>query len=269
MRIFMVLLIALAPVAHADEAKDVRTFFDTYVNRANAYDATLADLYSPDARILSLRDGTKSLEVSGVQWKEMVAMALPIAEQRGEKVTFREVTITQQGEGYRVAAIRYSNIKCLEDTSYYIDVTKIEGRWQITEEYLETVSLSLCEPSKELAALIEDTAAQIRPNLPMDLDEHTRLEAVEVIGSALIYRQRLHTVTAEELDLESLAAAFEGIALQSACGSPSAKGLLDAGVTLRFAYVDRNDVTLPHADVTPGVCSLIESMAEAANTKQE
>lgn len=125
----------------------------------------------------------------------------------------------------------------------------------IVEEYTETVSLSRCQPSEELAESLATIREQLRPYLPLDLDADTRLESVEVVGSALIYNQRVHTMAASELYLEKTEAALKQIGFQDACGTAEVRALIGEGATVRYATVDRNGDTLAKVDISPGLCS--------------
>jgi hypothetical protein len=92
------------------------------------------------------------------------------------------------------------------DPNYHLDLERTADSWRAVEDYTETVSLSRCPPSEKLAKSLASIQAGIAPRLPLDLDADTRLEAIEVAGSALIYRQRLHTASAAELDLQATVA---------------------------------------------------------------
>lgn len=254
MRYLLVLVFALVPVAQADEADNVLEFFGQFVNRANAFDTGIVELYSPDARVVTLRDGSEKLVLTGAQWKQLLVRFLPIAKQRGDISTFRDVKVFPNGDGFRVTAVRTSAVKCVSDPNYHLDVVRMENRWMIVEEYTETVSLSQCEPSNELAASLAALRTRLLPHLPMDLDADTRLESVEVMGSALIYHQRLHTVAVAELDLPRLVPLLRQLGVRNACGTREMKKLLDEGATLRYAYVDRNGSKLVNVDIAPGLC---------------
>lgn len=253
-RILLVMLIALAPAAHAGEAEDVREFFIDFVKRTNAFDAGVADLYSSGARIITLRDGTDRLEMTGSQWKELLIRTMPIAKKRGDTSTFDDVEVFAQGDGFRVTATRTPAVKCVPDKNYHLDVVHLAGSWRVVEEYTETVSLSKCKPSRKLAASLKKMRNALLPHLPLDLDADTRLEAVEVVGPALIYRQRLHTVAVAEMDLAKLVPMMRQIGVQNACGVPEMKALIDEGASIRYATVDRDGARLANVDIAPGLC---------------
>ena len=203
--LFLLLIVCtLGGVAHAGDTEDVRAFFDHYVALGAAFDPSIADLYSPDARILTLRDGSTEMQMSGAQYKQLIQKVMPIAKKRGDTSSYEDVKVAAHKDGYRVTAIRIPAIKCAPDPNYHLDAAKIDGSWLIVDEYTETLSLSRCKPSPKLAAILKATKEGIEPSLPLDLDSDTRLESVDIVGSALIYNQRLHTITAGGMDLAAL-----------------------------------------------------------------
>ncbi len=254
MRYLMFLLMAFAPMAHAGEVEDVRAFFDNLVARTNAFDAGIASLYSPDARMITVRDGTERMEMSGAEWHELATKVMPLAKRRGDTSTYEDVDVVAHGPGFRVTARRIPAVKCVADDNYHLDVVKVDGSWRVTEEYTETVSMSQCEPSEALAASLAAMLKGLRPLLPLDLDEDTRLEAVELVGPTLIYHQRLHTIAAAEMDLEKLIPMLRQIGWQNACGAAEMKALIDQGAGVRYAFVDREGTQLTHVDISPGLC---------------
>lgn len=254
MRYLILMILALTPVAHADEAENVHEFFGEFVKRANAFDSGIIELYSPNARVITLRDGSQKLALTGAQWKQLLIRVLPIAKKRGDVSTFKDIEVNPHGDGFRITAVRTSAIKCVSDPNYHLDVVRMQDRWMIVEEYTETVSLSQCKPTKELAASLAAMRTRLLPHLPLDLDADTRLESVEVAGSALIYHQRLHTVAIAELDLPRLVPLLRQLGVRNACSTAEVKKLVDIGATVRYAYVDRNGSRLVNVDIAPGLC---------------
>jgi hypothetical protein len=254
MRALIFVLVVFSPLAYAGESEDVRKFFSEYVERANAFDAGIADMYSPSARIITLRDGSERLEMSGSQWKQLLIRVMPMAKERGDTSKFDNVKVFAHGDGFRVTAVRSSAVKCVSDPDYHLDVVRRDNRWVVVEEYTETVSLSRCEPSNDLAASLAAIRSRLLPHLPMDLDADTRLESVEVVGPALIYHQRLHTVAAAEMDLAKLVPLLRQIGVRNACGTAEINKLLSEGATVRYAYVDRDGAKLADVDIVPGLC---------------
>lgn len=257
MRLFVFMFLLFSSFASADEVAEVRAFFDEFVELGKNFDTGIAEFYSPDARIITLRDGIDTMETTGSHWQSMIRKLMPVAERQGDISDFSNVQVNAHGEGFRVSALRSSAIKCVEDSGYYQDVEREGDRWVIVEEYSETVSLSKCEPSEELAELLSAVREKIRPHLPLDLDADTRLESVEVVGSALVYNQRLHTVVASELQLDKAEPILKQIGVQNACGSTEMRTLIRDGATVRYATVDRHGKRLATVDISPGLCSVL------------
>lgn len=72
-----------APVS-ADEG---RAFFDRYVAIAQTFAAELDRLYDTEARVRTVRHsaaGGKGLELTGAQWKSVIAQVLPLAKRAGD-----------------------------------------------------------------------------------------------------------------------------------------------------------------------------------------
>jgi len=245
------LLLALG--AHADEAEEVRAFFDNYVKLEAAFEDT-SPLLNDTARLVTLRDGTQRMEMTGAQIKAMMPKVLEIAKQRGDTTTYSDVSVAPHGEGYRVTATRLPAAKCVEDKGFHLDVASAEDRWTIVEIYTETVSLSQCKPSSKLAAKLKAIRKGILPHLPLDLDPDTRLEKVEIVGPNIVYTQHLHGVAAAELDLQQLVPMLQQIGLQSVCGQQEMKDLSDAGAVIRYHYIDKDRAFLSNVDVPSGIC---------------
>jgi len=221
MQLLVIILLALGTSARADDAAEARVFFDHYVERARAFDPGLGEIFAPDARIATLRDGSDRIEMTGAQWSELISKVMPLAQRRGDIDTFEDIEVAPQGDGFRVTATRISSIKCTRDESYHMDVARVGGTWRVFEEYTETVSLSRCEPSKALAKSLENLQKGLEPQLPIDLDADSRLESVEIAGSAFIYHQRLHAASLSELDLAAAIPALRRVGFQSPAAPPT------------------------------------------------
>jgi hypothetical protein len=94
MRFLMIVLLAVTPFAHAGKPDEVRAFFDNLVERTNAFDAGVADLYSPDARIIAIVDGSAKVEITGSQLKQIANQVMPIAQRNGDTNTYKKVKVS-------------------------------------------------------------------------------------------------------------------------------------------------------------------------------
>lgn len=250
----IVLMLVFATATQSGEPDAVRAFFDEFVARSNAFDPSIAELYSPDARVMTLRDGSERLEMSGREWTARVGSTMPLARRRGDRSGFEDIVVTGRDDGYRVTATRIPAVKCVPDINYHVDVAKRDGKWLIVEEYSETVSLSRCEPSGQLATALAKLAKGVRARLPLDLDADTRLESIDVAGPALIYTNRLHTIAAAELDADVLRAELGKYGIRNVCDVAAMKALVDDGATVRYAFIDREGTQLANVDIWPGLC---------------
>src|SRR5262245_44517953 len=111
----LLLLCLVSPPPAADELQKARVLFETYVQRGQAFDATLADLYSDDAVIRNKRTYStgevRELSMPASEYKELLRKALPIAMMRGDTSTFTEIQYTLESGGVRIKADRFSELK--------------------------------------------------------------------------------------------------------------------------------------------------------------
>lgn len=134
------LLSAVVP-AHTETA-GARALFQRYQQLAAAYDPAFADLYCDAAVVRTTRrfsDGSKrTLELPGPQYRDLLRAALPVARQRGDRSTFSSVVFTSEGDGVRITASRYSELK--DYTSpLSLKVGACDGHaWGILEEVGES-----------------------------------------------------------------------------------------------------------------------------------
>jgi hypothetical protein len=128
------------------EAKD---FLARYVALGDAYDSALADLYSDDAVIRAYRRYPhgleRAMEMKGVQWKELVRKAMPLAKAQNDRSEYKEPQFVIGDGKAKITARRYSVRKCYWDPEYYMIVAKQpDGSLKIIEEYSETQPQSDC-----------------------------------------------------------------------------------------------------------------------------
>lgn len=138
----LVLLVACGGSARADDVSDVLTAFQQYVARSASFDPSVADLYADTATIRSKRimpDGTTpTLAISGMQWKALIRQALPLAKQRGDRNTFRNVSAKPQGKEVVITAERYSHLRAYASPFVQHWSKDQTGAWRISTEVTET-----------------------------------------------------------------------------------------------------------------------------------
>jgi len=146
-RFAFVLTLALSNVTYASTRPE--EFFSKYVELGNSFDPSVASLYSDSAKIRAYRvyphGLERSMELTGVQWKQLAARLMPLSKARNDKSIFSNTVITKQGDGYKIKADCYSVLKCYTDSGYYMIVEpESNGQLSIVEEYIETQAQSGC-----------------------------------------------------------------------------------------------------------------------------
>lgn len=157
----------------AVSVEEGRAFFDRYVALSQAFAQELETLYDPEARIRTVRhssEGDKELEVTGAQWKEAIAVALPLAKRAGEVNRFTDVSVSARPSGAEIKAKRYSVTRCTLDTDYQLLVGRNDaGALQIVEESTHTWAESSCGlgDGKPLAKRLEELSEQLSYAVPL------------------------------------------------------------------------------------------------------
>jgi ketosteroid isomerase-like protein len=121
--------------------QSAQEFFDRFVALERAYDPAVAALYADDAVIQSVRrlpDGTgRTVRIVGADYKRLIRTAMPIAQRRGERDRFSEVTISVEGNQAHIRCTRYNELKRYA-TPYELVLERTQGNWQIIEEYSQS-----------------------------------------------------------------------------------------------------------------------------------
>lgn len=109
---------AVARAAQEDKGARIakaKELFERYVRLEQTFDSTAADLYSDEAVIRNKRTyptgQIRELTMPAPKYKELIRAAMPLAKQRGDTNTYTDVTYTLEGNGVRIDADRYSDLK--------------------------------------------------------------------------------------------------------------------------------------------------------------
>lgn len=98
-------------------------------------------------------------------------------------------------------------------------------------------------------------AAEINRSVPVMIDQETELMPVAGAPGMLIYNYRLVSYSVTNLDHQKFAAGAKQRITQNACGRPETRDeFLKKGVTLRYAYFDKDKQHIATVDVTPADC---------------
>ncbi|HTJ96446.1 MAG TPA: hypothetical protein VL381_03180, partial [Rhodocyclaceae bacterium] len=117
-------------------------FFKQYIALTSAFDPAFTDLYAPSANIIGMKHTDngemEKQQVTGAQWKQLVAFNLSKAKKRNDQSTFNNVRYEVIGERLRIRANRYSLLKCYTDKNYYMVIGRQgKGPLLIEEESFE------------------------------------------------------------------------------------------------------------------------------------
>jgi hypothetical protein len=143
MRLIKHLLVTLAissgPVAAQTPApSSAHELWDDFVELGTGFDPALADLYADDAVIHLTRrypDGrTRTLELTGKEYKPMVRQAMPIARNRGDLDVYSDVKFEILGERTRITATRYGTLKKYRAPHELIVGSAGSSGWKILQE---------------------------------------------------------------------------------------------------------------------------------------
>jgi len=149
-----IIFFLLSPFAFSANAAssipaEAKAFFDRYVALSDNFDPAVTALYSDSAVITSDRryphGAQREFSLSGSDFKQMMAVAMPLAKRQGDKSLFDRISISEFPGGARIKARRYSTRKCYYDEGYFMDIAQLDtGEFTIMREQITTRPLSSC-----------------------------------------------------------------------------------------------------------------------------
>ncbi len=128
--------------AFADDSQEALKFFNSYVTAANSYNPTITTMYSPNAKIIRQvvkPDGTLvNVNTDTATYIKQMKLGQAGAKLRKYKNTYTNVSVTSAGNGaYKISSLRQPSGETYKLKTYMI-VKKVNGKWQITEEMMQT-----------------------------------------------------------------------------------------------------------------------------------
>ena len=104
-------------------------------------------------------------------------------------------------------------------------------------------------------AYLTGVAAVVNRTLPKRLDKETEL--VEAVGleGVLVYRYRMANRSADQVDANGFGQRLRPALVQGVCASEARQTMLDRGVTLRFAYGDKDGREIVTIDIVGADCA--------------
>lgn len=227
-------------------------FFKQYESLGHAFDPTVADMYSDEATIHTIRktpDGVEqTLKMDGSKWKELIISTMEISQKRGDKNEFSNIAVAMDGDVAKIMASRYSTIKCFTDDRYYMRVKKqSDGVLRIIEEFSETPLESSCRTTKkdDLELFLKHVVKVANKQYPIMVDADTKLEKTSSEGKTLTYHYTLVKYTADELNAQIFEQNMMPDLLKHTCADSSLRNVVDKGGMIVFQYngKDQNGVS--------------------------
>lgn len=128
--------------AFADDAQEALKFFNSYVTAANSYNPVITTMYSPNAKIIRQvvkpDGGLVNVDTNTATYIKQMKIGQAGAKMRGYKNTYSNISVASLGNGaYKVSSLRQPKGETYKLKTYMI-VKKINGKWQITEELMQT-----------------------------------------------------------------------------------------------------------------------------------
>lgn len=138
-----VLTVLLSAVAFAEDKQDALNFFNSYVNAANTYSPTVANMYSSNAKIIRQvvkPDGTTvNVDTDTATYIKQMKLGQAGAKLRNYKNNYSNIIVTDLGNGrYKVSSLRQPSGESYKLKTYMIVKKQSDGKWQIVEEMMQT-----------------------------------------------------------------------------------------------------------------------------------
>ena len=129
--------------ALADERKEALDFFNSYVNAANTYSPTVAEMYSPTAKIIRQivkPDGTTANATTDTAtYIKQMKIGQATAKLKHYKNTYTDIVVSNAGNGaYKVSSKRQPSGETYKLKTYMIVKKQPDGKWLIIEEMMQT-----------------------------------------------------------------------------------------------------------------------------------
>lgn len=260
--LLVAIFMLVTSITYANQESEYLDFFNRYQMLGDNFDIAVANLYSDDAEIIAVRtmpDGAEqTLKVDGKKWKQMIIDSMEIGKQRGDKSEFSDVTISVKNNKARISASRYAFVKCFNDTRYYMIVSKNKnGELQILKESMESPRISKCDntANNDLALVLQGTAKMTNKQLPIMVDDETKLERVSSEGNTLTYHYELVNYISTELDADALAHSIKPMVTQQTCSMAKLKSILYQGGSVSYQYNGKDKKPILIVNINNNSCN--------------
>ena len=127
-------------------------------------------------------------------------------------------------------------------------VGELAGRSAV-QKFSDDVNLGAIEKAQEIAA------AELRKQLPIELDEMTTLQAALSAGPALIYIYRVHQDIGE-IDVKSFSSKMQQKLFKNVCGEGILRKNMSIGAKYIYQYSSEDGIQFAHFDFDKRVCGI-------------
>ena len=138
----LILLALITLPVFADDKQEALDFFNSYVTAANSYSSTIADMYSPSAKIIRQiikPDGTTANATTDTAtYIKQMKLGQAGAKLRNYKNTYTNIEVAQYKDGYKVSSLRQPSGETYKLKTYMVMKKQPDGKWLIVEEMMQT-----------------------------------------------------------------------------------------------------------------------------------
>lgn len=127
----------------ADNREDAVQFFNSYVKAANSYSPTVAEMYSPKARIIRQvikPDGTtQNVETNTSTYITQMKIGQAGAKLRHYSNSYTNINAVKISDNkYKVTSLRQPSGESYKLKTYMVVEKQPSGKWLIVEELMQT-----------------------------------------------------------------------------------------------------------------------------------
>lgn len=126
----------------ADDKQEALNFFNSYVEAANSYSPTVAEMYSPSAKIIRQvvkPDGsTVDVATDTATYIKQMKIGQAGAKLRHYKNNYTNISVSPTEGGYKVSSLRQPSGEDYKLKTYMILKKQADGKWFIVEEMMQT-----------------------------------------------------------------------------------------------------------------------------------
>ena len=138
----LILLALITLPVFADDKQEALDFFNSYVTAANSYSSTVANMYSPSAKIIRQiikPDGTTANATTDTAtYIKQMRLGQAGAKLRNYKNTYTNIEVTPYQDGYKVSSLRQPSGETYKLKTYMVMKKQPDGKWLIVEEMMQT-----------------------------------------------------------------------------------------------------------------------------------